>query len=153
MEALSSTKILCKRQRLAGSPVQMKSDASSRRSMLRRQASRLRLDAWLLTLCGVQRHHSQTLRPDHSVCWRQANDESFLIGKYQDSIPVILRATNGCYSPEASESLLHSTGLFWNISDFFLPFLLPWTQWRLKCYYSVLILSFSWIGRFWSLFW
>ena len=70
MEELLSLKRLSKRQRLACSLVETKPEASSSRLMLRRQASCLRLDDWLLTLCGVQRHHTQTLRPDHSVCWR-----------------------------------------------------------------------------------
>ena len=41
--------------------------SSSPSSMLRRQAYWLRLHAWLLKFCDVQRHHSQTLRSDHSV--------------------------------------------------------------------------------------
>ena len=36
---------------------------------LRRQALWLRLDAWLLTLCDVQKQPSQTLRSDDSVCF------------------------------------------------------------------------------------
>ena len=27
----------------------------------------MRLNVWLLTICGIQRHHSQTLLPDYSV--------------------------------------------------------------------------------------
>ena len=50
--------------------VQTDPEASSRSLMLRRQASWLRLDDCSLILCGNQRHHSQTLRPDHSVCWK-----------------------------------------------------------------------------------
>ena len=49
--------------------IQTKPEASSPRSMLPRQASRVRLDTRLKTLCCVQRHHSQMLRPDHPVCW------------------------------------------------------------------------------------
>ena len=72
MEELSPLTLLYKRHRLACCPVQTKPQASSLRSMLRRQASWLRLDGCLLTLHTRHRHHSQTLQPDHSVFRRQA---------------------------------------------------------------------------------
>ena len=34
-----------------------------------------------MTLCSIQRHTSQTLRPDHSVCWRLDQQWNFLIQK------------------------------------------------------------------------
>ena len=52
------SKILCKRQRLACSHVQRTSKAHSPLSMLWRQPSWVRLNAWLLTLWGVQTYYS-----------------------------------------------------------------------------------------------
>ena len=59
--------------------------------MLRCQASWLELNAWLLALCNIQRHHSQTLRPDHSVCWRQDPHWKLSHRKYEDSISWFFR--------------------------------------------------------------
>ena len=92
----------------ACSPVQTKPKASSPRSMLRRQTFWYRLGAWLLILCGVQRHHSQTLRRDHSVCWRQDPRWKFSYRNkwVLDSRDFWGHSTNGCSSLDARESLL-----------------------------------------------
>ena len=89
MDELSSLKIICKRQRFIWSPVQTKPEASSLRSMLQCQTSCMLLDAWLLTLCGVQRHHSQTLRFHILFVVDRINYENFLI-EFEASIRVIL---------------------------------------------------------------
>ena len=81
MKELSYPKHFCNRQRLSYSPVQIKARASSPRSMLRRQAPGLALNAWLSTVSGVQKHHSQMLRYDPIILLIESriNDESFLI--------------------------------------------------------------------------
>ena len=99
MDELWSPKPLCKRQRLACSPVQTKPDASSLRSMLRRQASRLRPDAWLLTLCSVQRHHSQTLWVDILSIKDCISGKTVLIEKKEDLISVILQVIQQSGAP------------------------------------------------------
>ena len=84
--------LLWKRHILACSLVQTKPEASSPRSMLRRLASCLRLDAWLLTLCGVEWYHSQALQPGHFVCWRKNQRWNFRIGENEGSIPWFFRS-------------------------------------------------------------
>ena len=123
IEELSAPKLLLKRHRLACSPVHTKLEPTSPRSMLRLQASWVTLDAWLLTLCGTQRYHSQTLRPKHSVCWRQDQRRKF---SYRNKMKIRFRDSSGpfnkrCFSLDASELLLQSLGIFWNVSDF--PFI------------------------------
>ena len=79
------------------------------------------------------------------------NRKSFLIGNYRDSSD---HSTNWCFSSDASERSLHSTGLpGTSHTFFFLSFWVSWTQWRLKFSSSLLDLSFSYICPFWKLFW
>ena len=79
---------------ITSSLVQNKPEESSPQLSLWRQSSWLRLDAWLLTLCSVQRHHFQTLRSDNSVCWRHDQRWSFFIRIYEDSILQVIQQTS-----------------------------------------------------------
>ena len=109
----------------------------------------------MLPLSGVQRHHFQTSRPYPSVLLKtRSTVKDFSSKKWVlDSRNCTRHATNGCSTPDHFEPLLHSTGISWNVPDFFLPcFWLSWIQWILK-FYSVPLLSFSGIGHFRKSFW
>ena len=69
----------------------------------------------LWTLCYVQRHRSQTLRIDLLRSKRTCSL------KKEDSRASSAHSTSGYSSPDASKSLLPSTGVPWSVSDFFLP--------------------------------
>ena len=78
------------RLKLACSLVETKQVAASPRSMLRSQTPWLRLDAWFLTLWGLERYYYHISIPDHSVYWRQDKRGKFSHRKKDDSISVIL---------------------------------------------------------------
>ena len=164
MEKLSSPRLLCKLQRLTCSPVQNKPQASSLRSMLRRQASWLRLDAWLLILCCVQTHHSQTLLPDHTVCLRQDQTvKVFSSEKNDDSIPVILQVIQqtgaplqALLNPCCTQQDFPETSQTFSSRSFYYPghsedwnFLLL----SQSCYFLARVFSKAFLVTFWLMAW
>ena len=82
------------------------------------------------------------------------NSESFLFGKYEDSISVILHVMQqACALLQTflNHCCMHSTGFYWNVSNFFLSSSRPsWTQWRLETeiFFFCASLLFSSMGHF-----
>ena len=99
------------------------------------------------------RHHSQTLRLDHSVCWRQDQRWKFSRRKkMRIQFPCFFRSFNNrvflsrrSWTIAALNREQGFPGRSQTLSShFFLPF---WTQWRLKFFFSVPVLSFSGMSR------
>ena len=123
MKELPSPKILCQWQRLTCNPVQTKSAASSPCLM----PSVIIEARWLvIDILRCSETSFPTLRPDHFISWRQNQQQKFSLGKkwgfyFRDSSG---HSTSECFSLVSSETLLHSTGVSWIVSDFFLPIFL-----------------------------
>ena len=137
MKELLSLKLHCKQQRLACSHVQKAGCIlfGLNGATGKNQALWLKLTLNVFEFCRIQRHYSQMLRPDHSVCWRQDQRWKFSHRKkwrfnFRDYSGY---STKGRSSPDAYASLLHSIGVSLNVSDFFLLSFWPsWTRWRLN---------------------